>query len=81
MSIFECDEEEIMRGIREDVYEHGMEKGRREGEALGETLGKTISIKNLMESMNWSLEQAMDALKIPESERSKYKEEFISKKD
>ncbi len=31
MSIFECDEEEIMRGIREDVFEHGVEKGRTEG--------------------------------------------------
>ena len=34
MSIFECDEEEIMRGIREDVFEHGMEKGRSEGRIL-----------------------------------------------
>lgn len=30
------------------------------------------SIKNLMETMNWTSEQAMDALKIPESEREKY---------
>ena len=30
------------------------------------------NIKNLMESVKWSAEQAMDALKIPTSERSMY---------
>ena len=40
MSIFECDEEEIMRGIREDVFEHGMEKG--------ETKGRVESILDLL---------------------------------
>ena len=28
MSIYECDEEEIMQGIREDVFEQGAIKGR-----------------------------------------------------
>ena len=31
MSIFECDEEEIIRGIREDEFEQGEEKGRIAG--------------------------------------------------
>ncbi len=44
MSIFECDEEEIMRGIREDVFEHGLEKGRSEGR----TEGRTESILDLL---------------------------------
>ena len=30
------------------------------------------SIKNLMESMNWTAQQAMDALKIPKDEQEKY---------
>ena len=30
------------------------------------------AIHNIMESLNMSMEQAMDVLKIPESERSKY---------
>lgn len=34
--------------------------------------GILSSIQNLMESMGWSAEQAMAALKIPESERVQY---------
>lgn len=34
--------------------------------------GILSSIKNLMESMDWSAEQAMTALKIPESEQAQY---------
>ncbi|WP_251393074.1 hypothetical protein [Mediterraneibacter agrestimuris] len=34
--------------------------------------GVLSSIKNLMESMDWSSEQAMTALKIPESEQVQY---------
>ena len=34
--------------------------------------GILSSIKNLMESMDWSAEQAMTALKIPESEQVQY---------
>lgn len=40
------------------------EKGIKEGSLL--------SIQNLMESMDWSAEQAMAALKIPESEQAQY---------
>ena len=48
MSIFECDEEEIMRGIREDVFEHGMKKGEAKGEAKGRIFGKAESIIDLL---------------------------------
>ena len=34
--------------------------------------GILSSIQNLMESMDWSAEQAMAALKIPESEQVQY---------
>lgn len=30
------------------------------------------AIRNLMDSMNWSMEQAMTALKIPEADRARY---------
>ena len=30
------------------------------------------AIRNLMDSMNWSMEQAMTALKIPEVDRARY---------
>jgi hypothetical protein len=45
-------------------------------EEKGITKGILSSIRNLMESMNWSAEQAMNALKIPEEERSNYAKEI-----
>ena len=31
------------------------------------------SLKNLMESMKWTLDEAMNALRVPESERPKFR--------
>ena len=31
-----------------------------------------VSIRNLMDSMKWTAEQAMDALKLPMDDRAKY---------
>lgn len=36
--------------------------------------GILLSIRNLMETMGWSAEQAMKGLKIPEEEKGKYLE-------
>ena len=44
----------------------------QKGIAKGITRGIIISIQNLMESMGWSIEQAMDALQIPTEERNGY---------
>ena len=33
---------------------------------------RIIDIKNIMESLKMTVEQAMDALKVPQSDRSKY---------
>ena len=41
-------------------------------EQKGIAKGITASIRNLMESMGWSIEQAMDALQIPTEERQTY---------
>ena len=41
-------------------------------EQKGIAKGITASIRNLMESMGWSIEQAMDALQIPTEERNGY---------
>ena len=43
-------------------------------EAKQETLLEAI--KNLMDSMKWTAEQAMAALKIPEADREKYSEKL-----
>jgi predicted transposase YdaD len=48
------------------------DEGRREGREEGLRDGNIISIKNLMRTMHWSLQQAMNALDIPEADRSYY---------
>jgi predicted transposase YdaD len=54
----------------------GREEGRAEGRAEGRTEGKEnaslFHIRNLMESMNLTAEQAMDALQIPPEEQKIY---------
>lgn len=52
--------------LSKNVEEKGIKKGLKEG--LKE--GILTSIQNLMESMNWTAEQAMEALKVPEAEWS-----------
>ena len=46
-----------------------LSKGVRE---LGRADGILFSIKNLMETMDLTIEQAMAALKVPEAEKKKY---------
>ena len=53
-----------MCNLSKGVEEKGIEKGI------------LISIRNLMETMEWSAEQAMSGLKIPDSERDKYMAEL-----
>jgi hypothetical protein len=65
---FEWDEE-LARQVRaEEAWEDGMESGRQQGmqQALAASIG------NLMKSMNFSVEKAMDVLQIPPAERAKY---------
>jgi len=47
----------------DDIRDEGREEGREES--------LVISIRNLMETMAWTADQAMDALKIPVSDREK----------
>ncbi len=65
MSIFEYDEEKHMQQEREE----NLERGRAEGRAEGITSTLLQNIKNLMETMGLSEEQAMDALKVSERDR------------
>ncbi len=53
MSIFECDEEEIIRGIREDEFEQGKTEGIIEGKSKGRSEGETIGrAKSILELLN-----------------------------
>ena len=58
--------------IAEAARRDGILEGRVEGRAEGRTEGTLSSIKNLMETLGLSIEAAMNALKVPEDERSKY---------
>lgn len=53
-----------MCNLSKGVEEKGIEKGI------------LLSIRNLMETMGWSVEQAMEGLKISEEEKSKYLDEL-----
>lgn len=53
----------LSKGVEEKGIEKGIEKGL------------LSSIMNLMETMNWTTEQAMDALKIPLDSRKQYIED------
>ncbi|TGY86958.1 hypothetical protein E5329_27615 [Petralouisia muris] len=54
----------LMCNLSKGIEEKGIKEGIKEG--------ILASIQNLMESMGWSAEQAMAALKIPESEQIQY---------
>ena len=60
-------EKYIAEGRRE-----GIRKGIRKGRSEGRREGKAEAIRNLMESMSMTAEQAMKALKIPAGEFGKY---------
>ena len=62
----------LSKGVMEKSMKKGMEKGRAEGRAEGAAENTLASIKNLMETLGLSIEQAMAALKVPEVDRPKY---------
>lgn len=70
MRLFKTTEE----GVKEmcEVIEKYIAEGRREGRSEGRFEGKAEAIRNLMESMSMTAEQAMKALKIPAGEFGKY---------
>ena len=58
------------QGVWDKGMKAGMEAGRKEGAA--QTM--LNSIKNLMETLGLTIEQAMSALKVPDADRPKYLE-------
>ncbi len=57
-----------MGNLGDFVEARGIEKGIQ----WGEKNGKLQSLQNLMDSMKWTFQQAMDLLDIPNGERNKY---------
>ena len=64
MSIFEYDEEKELKLLRESEREYGIEIGRDEE--------RIANIRKMMINLNLTVEQAMDALEIPEEKRREY---------
>lgn len=57
-----------MTRLGQMLMDEGMEKGIE--------LTQTESIKKLMKNMGWTIDQAMEALEIPEEKREKYRQEI-----
>ena len=71
----------LLCNLSKGVEEKGIQKGikKRIRRELNKELerGILLSNRNLMETMGWSVEQAMESLKIPEEEKTKYSDELI----
>ena len=75
MTLQERDErmrEEGRKEGRKEGREEGRKEGREEGRKEGRETANLNSIKNLMETLEISAENAMDLVKIPAEEREKY---------
>ena len=57
-----------MCNLSKGIEEKGIQKGRQ----AGMIDGILVSVKNLMDSMGWSAEQAMKVLKISKEDQEKY---------
>ena len=72
---------EELEEVRREGHDDGVAEGLTKGHALGLTEGQKVgaeaerveSIRKLMETMEWTAEQAMNALQIPIEDREKYK--------
>lgn len=63
---------QAMDELKQDWLAEGEERGIARGITQGITQGIEDSIRNLMNSMKWTAEQAMEALLVPEEERAEY---------
>ena len=61
-----------MCNLSEGVWEEGVEVGLKKGRAEGREESLMSALQNLMKNMGLSVEQAMNALSIRESDRPKY---------
>ena len=72
MLLTEYNEAEQMELFREEGREEGRAEGREEGRAEGAERERVNSIRSMMEALAMTAKQAMDVLKIPDSEQPKY---------
>ncbi|MEE3313988.1 MAG: hypothetical protein VZR56_07510, partial [Treponema sp.] len=76
MFLMEYDYKDDIASQREESFELGLAKGRvsglEEGLEKGLEKGRLEDMRLMMDNLNLSLPQVMDALKIPSEERDKY---------
>lgn len=65
----------IMCNLSKGIEEIGIREGKREGKKEG----ILFSIQSLMETMNFTMEEAMNALKIPKTEQEQYTKKLKQK--
>ena len=67
---------EALRELMKDEIEREIEEQKRQAALQAEQKAKKEStielIKNLMDSMKWTAEQAMEAMKVPVKDREQY---------
>ena len=63
-------QEEATERYGYECREEGREEGRKEGHKEGRDSERVASIRNLMNSLEWTAQQAMDALKVPMQDRA-----------
>ena len=77
VSIFEYDEEGVMKILREEARTAGLEEGRaaglEEGRSAGLEEGHIAAIKNIMTKLGKSADEAMDILDIDIDKREAIK--------
>ena len=62
------------QGVWDKAMEAGMKAGVEVGRKEGAAQTMLNSIKNVMETLGLTIEQAMSALKVPDADRPKYLE-------
>ncbi len=62
----------LSKGVEERGIACGFEQGLAQGLERGMETGTLNAIRNLIETMKLTAEQAMEALKVPEAEKAKY---------
>lgn len=64
----------LSEGVWSKAMQRGHEEGMQQGMIQGMQQGMLDSIRNLMDTMKLTAQQAMAALKVPEDEQPKYME-------
>ncbi len=62
-----------MCNLSKGILERGLEQGLERGLERGKRERTVEVIQNLMETLKLTMEQAMDAIKVPEVDREMYK--------